>query len=262
MNSKTSLIFAIGCLALAALSPANSHASAAQKGTAWAQVNVPELAAGAAQLRKTPHHGVPSTYYGAGYFSYPATGSVGSVSVTFRVPAIHCKSTSDNEWLLPGIWVYDNTGTLSQQVDLNLLCDSGTILLHDVICIAGGTCATSLAIHPGDLIVATLSETASGTFGQLRNITTGLAESVSGSAAPTIDHSVFVGIEGPSMFGVTNVPTFLKATFTKVQVNGYYLSDWSPAQYNLSPPAGTPVQVNTTALQDNGDQFVNNFVHN
>jgi hypothetical protein len=260
MNSKIALVFAISCAALGAFSPAKSYAGGAQKSTAWAQVNVPELASGAL-FRKAPHNGVPSTYYGAGYFAYPSTGNVGSVSATFRVPAIHCKSTGDEEWLLPGIWVYDNAGNLSQQVDLNLLCDNGTIILHDVICISGGTCATSLAINPGDLIVTTLSETPAGTFGQIRNITTGLAESVNGTAAPTTDTTVFVGLEGPSLFGVTKVPTFLKATFTKVQFNGYYLSDWNPVQYNLATTGGV-VQVNTTAPQDNGDQFVNNFVRN
>ena len=261
MNSKIAFVFAIACAATAAFSPAISQES--PKSTAGAQFTGPRLPVDLL-LKKTPHSGVSKTNYGAGYFAYPTTGDVGSVSVTFRAPAIHCQSASDQEWLLPGIWVYDNTGTLTQQVDLNLNCNNGVMLMEDVICINGGSCDQSLAITPGDLIVATLSETPSGSFGQIRDITSGQTKSVSGTAAPTNDYTVFVGIEGPSLFvggAVTKVPTFLKATFTKVQVNGYYLSDWNPAQYNLATTGGV-VQVNTTALQDNGDQFVNNFVHN
>jgi hypothetical protein len=259
MNSKIVFVSAATCAVMAAFSPAISQES--PKNTAGAHITVPELAAGAS-FRNTPHKGVSTTNYGAGYFAYPMTGSVGSVSATFRAPAIHCKSSSDQEWLLPGIWVYSG-GSLSQQVDLNLNCNNGVLYTQAIICIAGGSCDSSLTVAAGDLIVATLSETASGSFGQIRDITSGQVKSVSGTAAPTSDDVVFVGIEGPSLFNgglVTKVPTFLKATFTKVQFNGYYLSDWNPAQYNLAN--GSTVQVNTTALQDNGDQFVNNFVHN
>jgi hypothetical protein len=263
MNSKNALVFATACIASAALSPAKSYASATQKGTAWAQVNVPELAVEAPR-RQAPYNGVPYTNHGAGYFAYPTTGDVGSVSVTFTVPSIKCKSSSDQEWLLPGIWVYDTSNNLTQQVDLNLLCENGTIHMFDVICIAGGGCAKPSTINPGDLIVATLSETATGTFGQIRDITTGHSDSESGAAAPTDDETVFVGVEGPALFeggAVTKVPTFAKAAFTKVQLNGYYFSDWHPLRYNLAS-TGSTVQINTTALQDNGDQFVDTFVHN
>lgn len=171
MNSKIAFLFAIGCMATAAFSPAISHES--PKTTAGAHITVPELAAGTS-FRNAPHIGVPTTNFGAGYFAYPTSGNVGSVSVTFRLPAIHCQSTTDSEWLLPGIWVYDNNGNLSQQVDINLNCNGGAMFLVDVICIAGGSgCDESLAVNPGDLIVATLSEEPSGSYGQIRDITSG-----------------------------------------------------------------------------------------
>ena len=197
MNSKTAFAFVVAFAATAAFSPAISQES--PKSTAGAQFTGPRLPVDS-MLKKTPHSGISKTNYGAGYFAYPSTGNVGSVSATFRVPAIHCQSASDQEWLLPGIWVYDSSGNLTQQVDVNLNCNNGAMLLEAVICINGGSCDTSLAITPGDLIVATLSETPSGSFGQIRDITSGQTKSVSGTAAPTNDYTVFVGIEGPSLF--------------------------------------------------------------
>jgi hypothetical protein len=259
MNPKIVLSFAIACFAMATFSPAKSQdASATPTTTAGAQVHVSELPTPRPHIATT----VPKTPDGAGYFVYPtlAGQNVGSVSTTFTIPSITCQRHDDREWLLPGIWVYSG-GTLTQQVDINLNCNNGTLLMQDVICIAGADCDQSLTVSPGDRIIATLSETASGTYGQIHNLTTGQIASASGQAT-TSDDTVFVGDEGPSLFGETWVPTFSSVPFSKVQINGYYLSDSPfPTRNNLATTNNT-TQIKTTLIEGDGDHFVTMFNHN
>jgi hypothetical protein len=258
MKPKTTLSFAIACFTLATFSPAKSQdASTTPKNTAGAQVHLPGLPT------RPPHVAtiVPKTNYGAGYFVYPtdASQNVGSASVTFTIPSITCQRQGDNEWLLPGIWVYSG-GNLTQQVDINLNCNNGVLLMQDVICVGAG-CDQSLTVSPGDRIVATLSETPAGTYGQIHNLTTGQLASASGPA-PTSDDTVFVGDEGPSLFGLTRVPTFSTVPFSKVQINGYYLSDSPfPTRYNLATTNNT-TQIRTSPIEGDGDHFVTTFNHN
>jgi hypothetical protein len=259
MNSKAALIFAMACIGMASLSPAKSQyaATSQPKTTAGAQVHVPGLPSAPPPVATT----VPKTPYGAGYFVYPFSPNVGSVSATFTLPSITCQRQGDYEWLLPGIWVYDTSGNLTQQVDINLNCNNGALVMIDVICIAGVACDESLTVSPGDRIVATLSETPSGTFGQIHNLTTGQIAKVSGPAT-TSDNVVFVGDEGPSLSTVTRVPTFSTVPFSKVQINGYYLSDSpSPTRYNLAT-TGTTTQITTSPIEGDGDHFVTTFKHN
>lgn len=255
MSSKISLIFGIACSVAAGLFVTSSAYADMAKTTAGAQVHL------SGWPTRTPHHNTPTTAYGAGYFSYPADPNVASVGVTFKLPAsITCASSSDAEWLLPGIWVYDSGGSLSQQVDVNLNCNQGSQLFEAVVCIAQASCTTA-AVSPGDLIEATFTETGSGASGTIRDITTGQVTTVNGPSNQSSDYTVFVGDEGPSMFGPTAVPTFKQVSFTRAQVNGAYLGDWSPSRYNLSTD-GSTTQITTTALSDHGDEFMTKFKHN
>jgi len=205
---------------------------------------------------------VPSTYFGAGYFSYPGEANgAASASTTFKMPTFSCKSAGDQEWLLPGIWVYDGSSNLTQQVDVNFNCNSGAKTQEDVICITGASCDTSLTPAPHDTIRASLAYTSTATIGTIKDVTTGQTAQVIGSPV-TSDVTVFIGDEGPSLFlggAVTKVPTFSTIKFSTNQVNGQDLSDWAPGRWNLK--TSTAVQIRAGALATN-QSFVTTFAHN
>lgn len=202
---------------------------------------------------------VPTTTYGAGYFTYPGDANgLASVSATYTMPDFSCVHSGDNEWLLPGIWVF-SSGTLTEQVDVNFNCNGGVKLQPDVICITGATCDQSLAIAPGDKIVASLSYTPTATVGTIKDVTAGTQAQVVGGAITT-DDTVFVGDFGPSVFGVSKVPSFSKVKFSSVQVNGQYLADAPfPTQYNLK--TGTSLQITSTHILGGGSSFTTAFRH-
>jgi hypothetical protein len=201
---------------------------------------------------------VATTNYGAGYFSYPGLANgVAGASTSFKMPAITCANAGDKEWLLPGIWVY-GSGSLTEQVDVNFNCNAGVLLQQAVICVDGAGCDQSLTVAPGDKIRASLAYTSTATIGTIKDVTSGQVRQVVGSAVTT-DDTVFIGDEGPSLFGVSKVPTFTTQTFKVNQVNGQDLSDWGPARYNLK--TGTPVQIRTGALSA-AQAFVTTFAHN
>jgi hypothetical protein len=202
---------------------------------------------------------VATTNYGAGYFSYPgAANGVSTVSTSFKMPTFHCHSTTDNEWLLPGIWVYDSSSALTEQVDVNFNCNSGTLFQGAVICVTGASCNVSLPVAPRDTIRASLAYTSTATIGTIKDVTSGQSVQVVGSPV-TNDYTVFIGDEGPSLFGVSKVPTFTTLKFSRNQVNSQDLSDWGPARYNLK--TGTVVQITTGAISST-QAFVTTWVHN
>ncbi len=203
----------------------------------------------------------PSTYYGAGYFTYPSeTVGTASASATFTMPTTTCVHPHDREWLLPGIWVYDSSGNLSEQVDVNFNCNGNNPGYYgDVICISGTTCDDSLAVAPGDKIVASLAYTATATVGTIRDITAGTTAQVVGGPITT-DATIFIGDEGPSLFGVNVVPRFTRVQFSSVQVNGQYLVDSPfPVAYDLQ--TASDVQIATSAIGANGQSFTTTFKH-
>ena len=201
---------------------------------------------------------VSSSPEGAGYYSYPGGAEgVSSVSTSFKMPAIHCHNSHDKEWLLPGIWVYDAGGDQTEQVDVNFNCNSGVVLQEAVICITGATCDDSLTVAPRDTIRASLAYTPTATIGTIKDVTSGVSKQVVGPTVTT-DYTVFIGDEGPSLFGVSTVPGFSKIKFSRNQVNSQDLSDWAPLRYNLK--TGTSVQITTGALGAS-QAFATTYVH-
>lgn len=193
---------------------------------------------------------VTSTPYGAGYFAYLQDGRLASVGATFTVQPITCASGDDQEWLLPGIWIYDGDGNLVQQVDVNENCNFGSQELVDVVCLSNGACSTNLHPAPGDVIEATFNESSKGTVGVIRDRTQGTVDRVSGPAF-SANRAVFVGDEGTIPFGVLAVPVFDKLQLRLATINGSYLADWHPTRYNLStrgPTVPGDVQIRTGLL--------------
>ncbi len=201
---------------------------------------------------------VATTASGAGYFAYPGDGNDTRVGATFRAPAITCASASDFEWLLPGIWIYDDNSNLVQEIDVNLDCDNGEQLRESEICVDGSACDTSLTINPGDVVEVSWSNGPGSSLGTVRDRTQHTVASVSGPKQ-TNDFTVFVGDEGPTAFGVTAVPTFTKVSFSNVSVNGQYLGDWSPLRYNLKTASTTQIAAGAIS---SGLNFTTTFKHN
>lgn len=206
----------------------------------------------------------PSSDVGAGYFATPGSPNVSSASAQFTVPAISCSGNHINEGIFPGIWVYDSSGTLTQQVDLNMYCLGGEIHYVDVVCIAGSSegCVTGgLTINPGDRILLSFSESPYHTQGQIYDTATGLDDHIyDGTAAPTSDYTVFIGDAGPAPFGFSNhIPIFTHILFSKVQVDGYYLFEYFPTLNQLK--SASILQVKTSHLHGDGDSFNTTFAH-
>lgn len=200
---------------------------------------------------------VSTTNLGAGYFVFPSAGIAGA-STSFKMPTIACASASDKEWLLPGIWVYNTSSALSEQVDVNFNCNSGVFTEEAVICISGGGCDATLPIAPGDKIRASLAYTSTATIGTIKDVTAGTSKQVVGSAV-TNDDAVFIGDAGPSQFGVSKVPHFSTVKFSVNQVNAQDLSDWSPLRENLK--TATAVQIRAGVVSA-AQAFVTTFAHN
>lgn len=226
----------------------------------------PTSTAGAHPQVVLPHAGGvhpnanPTTNFGAGYFVYPGDANgLASVSATYTMPTTTCVHPHDYEWLLPGIWVYSG-GSLTEQVDVNFNCNGNNPGYYgDVICITGSACNQSVAVAPGDKIVASLAYTPTHTIGTIRDITAGTSGQVVGGPITT-DEVVFVGDEGPSLFGVNVVPRFTRVQFGSVQVNGQYLVDSPfPTAYDLQ--TGSDVQIATSAIGANGQSFTTTFKH-
>ena len=221
-----------------------------------------QSAAGAllAQVRRAPS----VTQYdslGAGYVSSPGVSNSGlsGAGVVFTLPSITCISQTDYEYLLPGIWVYDSGGTLTEHVNVNLNCAHGAINEVSAICVQG-TCDSSLAVHPGDTIIASLSEAPTGTVGSLVDATAGGFANVVGAATPS-DHSVFLGVEGPAAYDLTTVPHFSTIKFTRAELNSAPLGYWSVVAHSLKTQTKVQVAVGAVTDYPYRDTFVTTFKH-
>jgi predicted extracellular nuclease len=206
-------------------------------------------------------HAATNTAEGAGYSTAPGATQVGisGASVTFTVPSFSCASTSDDESLLPGIWVFNTGGALdlSEQINVSLSCTDGVETAQGIVRTGGAN--GIMDVNPGDTIVASLSESWKSTTGTLTDLTNHTSEQGIG-AATTTDVYVFIGIAGPTYAGASAVPTFTKIVFSKAQVDGEYLTAWNPTQDDLK--TGTKVQIATGALNAPGDNFGATFKHN
>ena len=179
-----------------------------------------------------------------------------SASTTFTMPSFSCHSSSDSEWLLPGLWIYNTSGQLVSQVDVNFNCNSGSKVQSDVICITGGGCDTSLHVNPGDVIEAVYTASGSSAIGTLYDRTQHTVAQASGNSVGSA--IVLVGDQGPGLFGVPAVPTFSKVPFSITTLNGFYVADWGPTVLNLK--TGSNVQIKSGSAKTTS--FTTKFVAN
>lgn len=172
-----------------------------------------------------------------------------SASVSFKVPTFSCASSSDTEELLPGIWIFDNSGNLDGYVAVALGCGYGSVYGSEYICLTGGTCVGGkLTVQPGDLIEAGYSQTATeGAAGTIWDHTQNLTDMGTGASLPETGNFVLLGDAGPSLEGFSAVPTFRSIAFTIATINGQYIADWAPAQLDLQ--TASDVQISSGAAK-------------
>lgn len=210
--------------------------------------------AGAAQAT------TPTSNNGAGYSYTAGTGNVVSMSAQLTVPAFSCSFGHDAEGFYPGIFAFDSTGMASEEINIYLVCLDGQTYTGDTICVNGAGCSSTLTTAPGDRLVLSLSETPTGTSGEIYDLTTGASDSKSGGTpVPTSDDTVLVGVRGPVPYGLQRVPTFTKVQFTNVQINGFYPFELPVLRTNLA--SSGPVEIKTTQLIHDGNAFNTSFAH-
>jgi hypothetical protein len=244
-------LLSLVCFASAAMAATSHNAKkSAATSTAGLSAHVSGLNAAGGQLSPVPGPASGPIDAAGTNTSLGAGAEVGGVALatagtTFTMPAFSCASNSDSEWLLPGLWVFDSSGNLVDQVDVNFNCNGGSKLQESVICIEGGSCDTSVHPNPGDVIEAVYVQTSSIAIGEIIDRTQGTVASASGS--PTTGSTILEGDMGPAAFGVTQVPTFIKVPFSISTLNGFYIGDWGPARLNLK--TGAFVQIAGGAIK-------------
>jgi len=258
----TVALLVLVCCAWAA-SAAAAKQSAKPTSTAGLSARVSLPSGAAVQSSLVPGHmtgaaqaaGI-NTSIGAG--QYVGGIDLQSASTTFTMPSFSCAYGNDQEWMLPGLWVFDSSGFLVDQVDVNFNCNFGGTYQSDVICIEGGSCSTNIAPNPGDVIEVVYIQDSAANFaiGEVLDRTQGTIDTASGTA--TTGSVVLTGDMGPSYFGVNAVPTFSKNNFSISTLNGFYLSDWGPARLNLQ--TSSDVQIKSGAVKTTS--FDTSWVHN
>ncbi len=187
----------------------------------------------------------------AGYYAVPSQGFA-SASATFVVPKATCTENGTGNFF--GI-VDDNPTSGSSSATaiaaLSVVC-SGTTPVYKSQTFISGTEAGQLTAKPGDTVVVSLFQTASIEVAAFSDLTTGKSADIPESPIP--DSAVSIGVD-------STVPTekFTPVTFTKVQVNGQYLSQVPSTEYDLLN--GAKLLVKTSAIASPGDSFSVTFKH-
>ena len=189
-------------------------------------------------------------YNGAYYYSAPSNG-LASVSTTFKVPTINC-SQGLQQGQAFGVYTLVPGQAWTDVAVADTYC-YGTTPTYKLVVEAGNNDFVEPGVSPGDTVVASAFQTASGydqaTVHDLTSNYTWSAGSYGAAATAAqigsynLDYNFY--LDAP----------FTTVTFTKTQVNGDYLGfqspvavDWTYGQYNT-------VIVKTGALASNSDTF-------
>ena len=180
---------------------------------------------------------------GAGYLSMPTSGLT-SATATLVVPDVTCASNADHEHGYFGLFTYThNTSTSLAAVTFN--CALGTLNVMGMVTTETG--GNQLPVTVGDKVRLTYTQAAVTTL-TVTDLTTKTKASTVQSFSDS-DDQVLVGISGDPV-----VPTFAKAKFQKVQINGATLGTGVPLTREILK-TGADVQVSPSALNLTGDGF-------
>lgn len=181
-----------------------------------------------------------------------------SAGVTFTMPSFSCASNSDQEWLLPGLWIFDESGNLVAQVDVNFNCNFGNKLQLGIACIesACNTGGSGVSPNPGDVIeVSFTQDSIDGAQAIVDDRT--LTQDAIATGPLTAGDTVLAGEMGLSAFGVAAVPVFTKIAFSIATVDGEYLSDNGPhTRFNLQTGSDIQIKSGTVLTTSFGTTFV------
>jgi hypothetical protein len=184
---------------------------------------------------------VASSPYLAGYIATPGAG-VASVSATFKVPTINCSDGNGytQEW---GIDVSSDT-IFSAVAGI---CNGAGAATYAYIVLANDDEVIEPGASPGDTVVTSGFETGTTTEADIHDLTNGTRYRENGSPVSAL---ASVDIGG---FNEGATPPFTTTAFSKCQVNGQYLADESPVQYNQK--SGHVTLVTSSRIARPGDGF-------
>lgn len=189
-------------------------------------------------------------YNGAYYYSAPSNG-LASVSTTFKVPTINC-SQGLQQGQAFGVYTLVPGQAWTNVAVADTYC-SGTTPTYKLVVVAGNNQFVEPGVAPGDTVVASAYQTASGydqaTVHDLTSNYTWIADS-SGPVATAAQ----IGSYNFDDNFYLDAP-FTTVTFTKTQVNGDYLGFESPVAVNWTYGQFNTVIVKTGALASNSDTF-------
>jgi hypothetical protein len=182
----------------------------------------------------------------AGYNAAPTEG-IASVSATFTIPTINC--ADDNDYFDQfGIDVDQSLYSIVQ-----VACDgSGNASYGAILQVDGGTpYEPNPSVNRGDTVVVSVFQTTSREEAEIHDITDGTY---------WYDYGANDGALAGAFIGVLNnenTPQFTTVAFTKCQINGLYLNEEGPIQYNEK--SGRTTLITAGRLSRPGDNFKLNF---
>jgi hypothetical protein len=184
---------------------------------------------------------VKSTEF-AGYQAATPDG-LASASATFTIPTLNCSSDIDDPLYL-GV----TTSTDSSAATIRLLCNGTTPTYTYWVYTPAGMIEEPATA--GDVVVASLFQTASWTEAEIHDLTNGQYW-VGNTGSGGTGTGAVIGVNEP--YSTVPLPQITPTTFSSVQVNGDYLGFENPTQYNLE--RGSDKLFTSSALSSNGTQF-------
>jgi hypothetical protein len=176
----------------------------------------------------------------AGYGAEPGQGVV-SASATFKIPTVSC--SNDNSYS-------QELGTdfpSAVYSDVVLACNGAGIASYTVELYAADNTATDPGVSPGDTVVSSIFQTPTTDTAQIVDLTKAKEWSQQGNPFESISIAYIGGLNS------SGTPPFTTTTFTKCQVDGIYLTDGSPVQYNEK--SGRTTLVTAGKISKPGDTF-------
>jgi hypothetical protein len=193
----------------------------------------------------------------AGYYVTP-TGGLASASVTFTVPTITCTTSDDSKAAVQYEGVY--TLALDVYALVGTSCGSTGPLYQYYFRTSAGA-FTEPGAAPGDVVVASVFQSASATWAELHDLTANVYWFADNSVNQG-DTSIAIGALNGTYASVP-IPTYTKVKFFNATVNGDYLGFDSPSQFNTVNPSDSVLiaksgKLATTAT---GSSFSVTFKH-
>ena len=177
------------------------------------------------------------------FAGYSTGAGTDVVKATIKVPQATCSSSSGLYFFSPGVYVLGPSGVTGG--GLNVTCDGGSLTYQAQVDINSGPQDVLFTINPGDTITVTASETVAGATVTVKDLTSKASGTDTGAGDGVT--STLVGA-----YASPPIPTFTKASFSKVTVGSTGLGSNNPVE--LEMVSGTLVLMAPNAIS-NGKSF-------